>query len=105
MMAGALKEVIEVYEPQKQINEFGERVITYVKIYTTRAEVVHSGGNRANENGEIVLTQSRIFRTRNYVPISDYCRIKWNGEFYRITNLEEDKRLQMLTIVTEKVNE
>ena len=105
MMAGGLKEVVEVYAPIKQINEFGERVIYYNKIYTTRAEVVHSGGGRTNENGEIVLTQNRIFRTRIYVPVTDYCRLRWNGDFYRITNIEEDKRLQMLTVVTEKVNE
>lgn len=105
MMAGALTDKVEVYEPVKSTNNFGERVTEWQKCYTTRAEVVHTGGNRTNENGEIILTQYRIFRLRIYVPLTDYSRIKWEGNYYRITNLEKNQRLRMTTVTTEKVNE
>lgn len=105
MMAGALNELVEIYNPTYSANTFGERIQTFNKVFSTRAEVVHNGGSRANENGEIILTQGQTFRMRIYVPITDYSRIKWDGNFYQVTNIERDKRLQMLTVTTDKINE
>ena len=46
MQAGLLNEIIEIYKPSIESNEYGEQVQVYSKQYETRAQVIYDSGNR-----------------------------------------------------------
>lgn len=105
MRAGQLDKPIEIYQPNVTVDEFGHQSTDYVKIYETRANVSHKTGSREAVNDEVIYVYSKTFKVRSYVPVGDFCWIKYNGKFWRILQIEPDKRMQQLTIETELVNE
>ena len=105
MRAGLLTERIEILQPDVATNDFGEETTNWVSIYTTKARLVHTGGNRMNVNDEILYTYTKTFQIRNYVPVQDFYRILWNGKQYRILDIEPEKQQQQITIKTELVND
>lgn len=105
MRAGLLSERIEILQPDVATNDFGEESTNWVSIYTTKARLVHTGGNRTIQNDEIFYSYTKTFQIRNYVPVQEYDRILWNGKQYRILDIEPDKQQQQITIKTELVND
>lgn len=105
MDSGALTNIIEVYSPQLEKNEFGEQRTEYVKQYSTRSKVIQKGGNRSNENQEIVYNYIKVFEIRYYHKVNEFDRIKFEDHFYRILNIDKNRELQKITIECEKINE
>ena len=105
MKAGLLTEMIEIYSPTTIKNEYGEESTSYVWSYSTRARLIHDRGNRDEENNEVVFNSFKTFHIRIYVPVHNLCRIKWNGEYYRILDVEIDKKLQEKIIKVELIND
>ncbi len=105
MRAGLLTEEIEILAPQVSTNDFGEETTEWNSVYSTKARLVHTGGNRTIENDEIFYGYTKTFQIRYYVQVQEYYRILWNGKQYRILDIEPDKQQQQITIKTELVND
>lgn len=105
MQAGRLNEVIEIFQPQIDKNEYGEQVQVYVKCYTTRAHVEYNSGNRNIENNEVVFNYNRTFHIRRYVQVNENYQIKWQGKYYRILSIEDVRPWNEKIIQTELINE
>jgi hypothetical protein len=73
--------------------------------YSTKARLVHNGGNRVIENNEVFFSHSKTFQVRDYVPVDDYDRIKWDNKYYRILNIEPDKERMNKTIQGELIDD
>jgi head-tail adaptor len=69
MRAGLLTERIDVLKPVVTVNDYGEETTDWQNIYTTKARLVHTGGNRMNVNDEIFYSYTKTFQIRNYVPV------------------------------------
>ena len=105
MKAGLLTEQIEIYSPTTIKNEYGEETTSYIWSYSTRARLIHDRGNRDIENNEVVFNHFKTFHVRIYVPVHNLDRIKWNDEFYRIVDIEPDRKLQEKIIKVELIND
>ena len=99
MNAGILNEIVEIYEPNISIDEFGNQHTE------TRASVSHKSGNRESTNNEVIYVYSKEFKLRLYVPIDDFDLIKYNNKFWRINQIEKDKPKQTIIVQTELVND
>ena len=105
MIAGRLNEILQIYAPVVNVNEYGERVETFEKTYTTRARVDHNSGNRSNTNDEIVFNYQKTFNVRSYVPLQDTYQIEWQGKRYRILATEKRREYNDILINAELINE
>lgn len=106
MRAGLLNEMIEIFRPTSEVNEYGEKIQTYGLIYSTRARVEHNGGNRTNTNNEIFHDYQKAFTVRNYVPIQETDLIEYNGKRYRVLTIEDRKHdFNDKVVITELINE
>lgn len=105
MNAGKLTEKIEIFTPKITKNDVGEQSTEYILKLTTKANIQHIKGNRDIENNEVVYNYSRTFEVRIYVDVNEFDRIKWKDKYYRILDVDTNKELQQITILTELVNE
>lgn len=105
MNAGKLNERIEIFTPQITKNDVGEQSTEYILKLSTKANIQHIKGNRDIENNEVVYNYSRTFEVRIYVDVNEFDRIKWKDKYYRILDIDTNKELQQITILTELVNE
>ena len=105
MNAGKLTEKIEIFTPKITKNDVGEQSTEYMLKLTTKANIQHIKGNRDIENNEVVYNYSRTFEVRIYVDVNEFDRIKWKDKYYRILDIDTNKELQQITILTELVNE
>lgn len=106
MIAGTLTELIEIYEPQVTINDYGEQTTDYILKYNTRARLLHNGGSRTVANGsEIVYPYRKELAVRQYLNIDDFDRVKWNDKYYKILDITPNKHNQEQIINIELINE
>lgn len=105
MNAGDLNEVITVYSVEYVKNNFGEEVETMVEKFKTRACIWHRSGGRRLSNDSIVYDYTKTIQVRYYVDISDLDIIKWEGKYYRIADIEPNKRDMCKTINIEEIVE
>lgn len=105
MRAGLLREVVEVWRPVTVQNEYGQQETSYIQAYTTRARLLHKSGGRDIENNEVVFNYTKTFEVRHYCVISELDRIKWNGKFYRITDITPRTENMSIEINCELINE
>ena len=105
MQAGLLKNPIEIYTAVITTNEYGEQATEWMKVYSTRARLIHNGGNRELPNGEVYHNYMKTFEVREYVPISDFDRILFEGQFYRVVDIEPNSDQMKLIVRGEKVND
>ena len=103
MWAGKANEVVEIWDIITERNEFGEDVMNMTKTYTTRAQVIYSGGSRTNINSDMVIPYNKRFIMRKYVPVTDTSWVKWKDRFYRVTSIEESRDYQEKTVDTQLV--
>ena len=121
--SGKLNEPIKVWNFKRCKNDFGEEVdysplnysyataydptdnTSYCTYYTTRAQVIYTGGVRNVLNNEIQTPYTKSFIVRKYVPVTDESWIEWKDTYYRVTSFDTSRQYQEITITTEKVNE
>lgn len=105
MIAGRLNEAVRIWRPFVEVNEFGERVEEWRKIYDTRARVEYTGGSRQIEAGEMWNPYSKRFEVRSYVPVDEQCRVEWQGQLWRVLSVEHSRERNEIILNTELVNE
>ena len=105
MYAGQLKEPIEIYSVTNTADDYGGSTSYMTLSYTTRAKVGHIGGSRVVLNSEIQFPYQKNFVIRYYVPVKDTDVIKYNSSYYTILSIDENKDMQMKTIITEIEND
>lgn len=103
MNAGDLNEVISVYSTTITKNKFGEEEETLTKKFDTRASVWHRSGGRRMTNDSIVYDYSKTLQVRYYVDIDDFDIIEWSGKYYRVLDIEPNKRDMCKTINIEEI--
>ena len=104
MRAGILTEQVQILRVKVIHNEYGEQRDIYKPWCTTRANITPVSGARTDENYEVFYEHRYKFVVRLYVDVNDFDRILWNGKQYRIINIDENKRQNNKTIITELVN-
>lgn len=105
MFAGTLNEFIDILQPIVVKNDFGEQKTVYEKKYSTRARLMHRGGNRVNENGDMTYNYTKQIQIRDKAPIKEYDIVVWNDKQYRILEIEPDKKAMALIITLDLINE
>lgn len=105
MIAGRLNEVVKIYRPTETVNEYGGRTTEFTELYTTRAKVEYSTGNKVIENDEIVFSYAKRFFLRSYVPVTETDQIEWQSKRYRILTLENRREYNDIVLNTELINE
>lgn len=103
--AGQFNEEIEIYSVTNTADNYGGSTSYMTLAYSTRAKVGHIGGSRAVLNSEIQFPYQKNFVVRYYVPVNDTDVIKYNSSYYTILSIDENREMQMKTIVTEIENE
>ena len=105
MDAGNLNEPISVYYSYISKNVFGEEEDTLKHKFDTRACVWHRSGGRRLTNDSLVYDYSKTIQVRYYVDIDDFDIIKWEGKYYRILDIEPNKRDMCKTINIEEIQQ
>lgn len=105
MQAGLLNELIEIYKPSIESNEYGEQVQVYAKNYDTRAQVIYDNGNRTASNNEIVFNYTKTFKIRRYIEVMENYQIKYKNKFYRILSIEDIRQYNHKVVTAELINE
>lgn len=105
MIAGLLKEIIDIYSPYQHKNEYGEVEDSFEKSFRTKAQVVYNSGNRIIDNNEIFNEYKVQFIVRIYHKISELDRIKYDGKFYQIESIEKSRQYQLQKLNCVIVNE
>lgn len=103
--AGIFKEAIEVYNYEKESNDYGEMIEVRHRKYECRAAVSHIGGQRQVWNNEIAYPYQRTFIMRYHIPITEDDEIKWNDRFWKVTSINRDRELYETVVIAEQVNE
>ena len=105
MMAGQYNEIIKIYKTVETINDYGEREMTQVFVFKTRAKHEATSGTRNNENNEIVYDHTKTFYVRSYVPVTDTSIIEFEDKKYRVISIDKRKENNDIKIVTDLINE
>lgn len=104
MRAGLLKEVIEVFSPVVNTNDFGEQTTIYNHSHTYRARILHRTHGRENMNGDVVYPNSHELQVRIYTDINDYDIILFQNHYYRLSTAPiVDKESQSKTLTIEQI--
>lgn len=105
MYSGILNEVIEIWRQSTERNNYGEEEIRREFYKKTRAGVSSQGTRRTVINSEIQYPYQKFFVTRIYVDVKEDDWIKYDGRFYRILSIENNRELQNKRIDVEITNE
>lgn len=105
MIAGMLKEIVTIKRASIVKNSFGEEVETWNDVTTTRAFVKQTSSQRTENNNEITYDFTKEFRVRYYVNVQPYDILVWNNQRYRILQLDKQKELQQITLITQLIND
>lgn len=106
MIAGLLKELIEIHSPILQRNEYGELMDNkFEKKYQTKAQVIYNSGAKTIDNNEIFNEYKVQFIVRYYHKIKETDKVKWDGKFYNIEAIEKSKQYQLQKLNCVIVNE
>lgn len=105
MMAGLLRDKIEVQQPTVVRSNSGANSVIWKKVIETRAKVRYKSGNRAYQNSELVFAYTVDFTVRHYHNINEQMRIVYQGKKYRILAIEKDIVKQWMVINAEVINE
>jgi SPP1 family predicted phage head-tail adaptor len=105
MQAGLLNEVIELQQLVTVKDAYGSEVESYEYYCQTKAQVIYSSGNKLITNNEVNFNYNTTFNIRYYIEVTETMRIKFQSRLYRILSIEQDKKLQKKTIITELIHE
>ena len=105
MQAGLLNELIEIYKPSIETNEFGEQVQVYNKVKDTRAQVIYDSGNRNTSDNEVIYNYQKTFKVRRYIELMENYQIKYKNKMFRILSIEDIRQYNHKVITAELINE
>ena len=106
MRAGGLKYQIELYKPENRESGFSSSAsIWYDLVRSTRADILFNKGGIVQEGKEYLPSYSVDFRVRNYHDVQENWRVKYKDKFYQIEAIIPNDKRQLVTLVTNMVNE
>lgn len=103
--AAQYNENIIIYRRALSRNEYGQEQENFNPYRRTKAKVDYINGNKSVENDEIVQNFSKNFTVRSYVDVRTTDRIFWQGNYYRVFNVEIQKANNQIVVQTELINE
>lgn len=99
MLAGQLREQIEVFAETHTFNDSNEKVRKYTHAFYDRADVNFVSSERQIELGAAIIGKIQKFKVR--FALGRYLEsmiILWRGDYYTITSPESDARKTYLYI-------
>ena len=106
MRAGGLKYQIELYKPERRDSGYSSgTTIWYERARATRADILFHKGAIVKEGREYLPSYSVEFRIRNYHDVQETWRVKYKDKFYNIEAIIPNDKRQLVTLVTNSVNE
>lgn len=105
MEAGRLTEIIKFEKPVVVKDEYGSSQVEWQEVFTTKANVIYTSGQKTIDNYEIFHSYVKTFEIRMYHNINEKMRIVYKGNKYDILSIEHDKPYQKIIIITQLVNE
>ena len=105
MQAGLLNSPIEIHQKQLTKSEYGSVASQYVLKVSTKAQVINNGGSRSEENNQIFYDYRKTFIVRFYVDVKDDDHILYEGVWYRILNIDVNRKFNQKSIQCERVQE
>lgn len=99
MLAGQLRERIQVFSENYTYNESNEKVRTYTPAFFDRADVNFVSSERQIELGAVQIGKVQKFKVRFKLgKYTESMIILWRGDYYTITSPEADARKTYLYI-------
>lgn len=105
MQAGQLTEPIEIHRKMQTKSDFGSVQTSYVLRTATKAQVINQGGSRLEENNQIFYDYRKTFVIRYYIDVQDDDHILYEGVWYRILNINPERKFNSKSIQCERVQE
>jgi SPP1 family predicted phage head-tail adaptor len=105
MRAGLLKDTITIQRKVVVETGYAGKKAEYQDYITTRAEVVHNGGNKRIDAGEIFTSYTVRFSIYIYHRITPDMVIIHEGVKYRILDINPQRAQQRIIITGEVINE
>lgn len=105
MQAGLLTEPIEIHRKTITKSDYGSVQSQYVLRVSTKAQVINQGGSRAEENNQIFYDYRKTFVVRYYIDVQDDDHILYENVWYRILNIDPQRRFNSKSIQCERIQE
>lgn len=106
MRAGELTERIIIERPEHVVSGSGAKTLRWVASEPWYAQKVSGRGFRREEVGEHFADHTATFLVRSSVEVGENWRLRHIGGYlYTVTAIEPSRRLGMLTLTCERVNE
>jgi SPP1 family predicted phage head-tail adaptor len=105
MRAGLLTEQITIQKRVEVASDFASRQYDYIDYITTRAQVVHTGGNKSVLADEVFTSYAVKFIIRLYHDVSPEMLVVYNGQKYEIKDINVQRAQQSITLTTELIND
>lgn len=99
MLAGQLREQIQVFAENITTNDTNERIRTYTHAFYDRADINFVSSERQMELGAASISKVQKFKVRFKLGVYlENMVIKWRGDYYTIFSPEADARKTYLYI-------
>lgn len=106
MIAGKMREKIELLRPVTVRDRFGSNSTTYEATVTARAERRKLTGQMREELGEHFPAYSAEFNIRIYHEVDEHWRIRvTGGHLFEVTNVIPNRDRGFQTLICSRVNE
>lgn len=105
MRAGLMRDIVVFESPVLNETEYASSEPAYEESFKTYARVVHESGKRSIEADRIVNPFTVKIMIRMYHKVSRDMVIIYNGERYRILDVNSDRANNCKVITAEVINE
>ena len=105
MQAGLLTEPIEIHRKVKAKSDYGSVQTSYALRTATKAQVIDQGGSRLEENNQIFYDYRKTFVVRYFIDVQDDDHILYENVWYRILNINPERKFNSKSIQCERVQE
>jgi SPP1 family predicted phage head-tail adaptor len=103
MLAGILRDKIDIYTVTKTDNTYSEQKKSYQKSFSDRAETSFAGGAERQTGQMGVVERSMNFKVRfNPHRYNETMVVLWRGDYYNIRSIDPDRQRQYLILRTER---
>lgn len=106
MIAGRMRHKLELLEPRRVVNAYGEDAVEWVATVTAYAERVKHSGQRSEEVSEHFADYRAEFNIRSAHKVGENWRVRQlGGNLYTVTNIVPNVERGFKTLICVRVNE
>lgn len=103
MLAGNLRDKIDIYGPTETVNDYNEREKAYELLFSTRAEISFLSGNEKAIETTTAASQILKFKVRyKHEAYGPEMYIKHAGAFYNIRSINIDRHRHFIILEAER---